>query len=163
MRACHAIIRLGGDPQGLPFCFSGGSFQTLNEFRALASSAKFIHLLLSKRFDENFEFIRIQELGTMFFAHTSLPEVIVLRLETSHSLFSKELAKTILEKGGADIAEDDLSSQFGLSETTLVIDELEAIWCDRPTLRVTRRQVFSDGLYLPPLPYWLLTLIRSEI
>jgi hypothetical protein len=103
----------------------------------------------------------MQSIGTTFFVHTPITELIVMQVTDSHAMFSDEFGRTITENGGGDISEEDFGDVFALGEMNLLIKQLEEIWGSRPNLRVTVRQAFADKLYQPPRKRWVLEFIRQ--
>lgn len=159
LRACRAIVGIGGDPGTLPFCYSSGKFITMAEFERIARSSGSIHMPLHKRYDGNFGFQEISDLGTLFFAHQPQENFIVVQQDHPSDLFSVEDSRRLSDSGELEFGIEDLKANLG-GDTQTVHALLTRIWGKPPNLRAQRLQIFSDNLYSKPSAKWVLTLSK---
>jgi hypothetical protein len=161
IKACHTIISLEGNPHTLPFCFCGGEFRSLSEFEALASTKSSFHLPLTKTYEDNLQFLRISELGTLVFAHTPIPDLIAVQKSRARDLLSRDLARSIVEDDeDGQVTLDDLEEDAITAEGNLLISQLKRIWGAMPNIAICEANVFADELYQQPRPRWVMSLTK---
>jgi len=156
MRSCHSILRLGGDPQGLPFCFLNGGLRTYAEFRKLASSVGCFRIPLREDYRDNLQFITIHEIDIRYFVNHPISELMVIQIGEVHSdLLSKDDAVS-----GSDdnLSVDDIKHVS--TQCSLILEIIEEIWSSKAKIKIERYQIFSDKIYDPPELQWTLTLAR---
>jgi len=160
MKACHPILQLGGDSLALPFCFCGGKFTSVTEFDATLSKVTIIRVPLNKTYDDNFEFQQLSELSTTFFAHRTIPELVVMRLGRTSHFFSKERGREIIEQNQNDVSLEELTEQALGVEGRLLLARLNRIWGTKPSIRVELIQLFQEELYRLPSVKWAMSFFK---
>ena len=162
IRACHEIISLGGDSKELPFCFLGGEFVTYADFRRIVGDLNHLHMPLDKAYSDNFSIVKIGQLGTSYFVHKPVEQIIAVDVGRSHHIFEDWRGKEICSSLPADISHDDLRGSHLSQYVKSIMDEVSSIWESTPNLRIETQQVFQDEFCKPPSERWVLSLTKQN-
>lgn len=157
IRACHTIVRLGGDSGELPFCFCGGEFLNVTQFENAIMDLSYIHVLLNGRID-NFSFSEIGDLDLDFFTLPSKCEFVVVGTSGAGELFSDEYVHSRYGEVDFDVDLSDLDDEVVReSSFDLLLGVLKSVWLNC-RVRLEHVNVFSDTLFAPPRENPVLTI-----
>lgn len=165
MKICYNIIKLGGDPSELPFCYNKNGFISLSEFIRLVDENDEIILPIRDSYDKSFEVITVGDLGSNFFTLNPLENFIVMHeKDYTTEIIGEETGREIVREGGAVLTEEQLSEKKILSVPSMrmVYQIVEDCWQSEPILEVYERTVFTDRLLNPIKPRWVLCLKKRS-
>jgi hypothetical protein len=159
IRVCHEIIRLGGDPNDLPFAYCGGKFISLPEFRLSVEHAAIVLIPINRKYDDGFELSSIPRLAAEFFVAKISNSVVSVDMGDNPDFVDSETGRDAANSAPYELSSDGFDIPE-ISATGLLIEELKRRWGTEPKFVVDSRLLVAEKTFGITTSRWVLVCER---
>ena len=157
--ACQSILKAGGDPKDLPYCFNQGKLITLEETKSAISRLEEISIVIEPGYGENFSFVGYNDVPQVLFEDGLSPDVFIVG-SSKEGLFETEAGKEIFKGLRRKVKDKDFS--YSSSALTQFLSVVEKVWQKKPELTVVTKQLFQFEYRYPPDARWIIAVKKES-
>lgn len=158
MRACEAIIKAGGDPKDLPYCFNNAGLINLEQAKRVINDHQELFILLSPDYGENFSVTGYNSIPSVLFEGGLDSRLFVIGSEKA-AAFDTENGKAVFKGIRRKITERHLS--HSAASLTQFLGIVGQVWGEEPRLVVTSKQIFEGKYRYVPDARWVMSVARQ--
>lgn len=161
LNAAASVLKAGGDPLGLPYCFNRSKLRDYKSTKQYISEIEEIIIPLSQPYSSTLKVRGFDNLRADHFFLEMIDNVFILPND-EQELFPEEMTRLITKEGRTNITRADFSKNVSIIRLFYFMDLVASIWEVQPTLKVGSIQIFKPLVYSPPPPVWALRIIKPR-